>query len=54
MTECDGNMYGLQCGEKCGFCSDGQQCHRVTGVCFTGCDSGFYGAKCDIGMFEER
>ena len=54
ILECDGNTHGLECNKSCGYCFNREQCDHVTGSCLNGCDKGFYGDKCDKGMFEER
>ena len=48
-TECGKNMYGVECKETCGNCSNGDPCHHVDGTCPHGCDAGMYGEKCDLG-----
>ena len=44
---CCNNMYDLHCMLTCGNCSNGQQCHHVTGTCPKGCIQGYDGDKCD-------
>lgn len=44
--ECDGNMYGVNCTEKCGSCFNFEQCHHLNGTCMKGCDRGFHGSRC--------
>lgn len=44
--ECDGNMYGVNCTEKCGSCFNFEQCHHLDGTCMKGCDRGFHGSRC--------
>lgn len=46
-------MYDLECKQTCGNCKNKEQCHHVNGSCLNGCDSGYYGTRCDIGMIKE-
>ena len=45
-------MYGLECSQACGNCSNGEQCHHVNGSCINGCDVGVVGDKCDKGKIS--
>lgn len=45
-------MYGLECKQICGNCINKEQCHHVNGSCLNGCDNGFYGTRCDLGMLK--
>ena len=45
-------MYGLECSQVCGNCSNGEQCHHVNGSCINGCDVGVFGDKCDKGKIN--
>lgn len=47
--ECGGNMYGVNCSEKCGTCLEFEQCHHLNGTCMEGCDRGFHGSYCTEG-----
>ena len=56
---CSNNTYGLHCTLTCGNCSNGQQCHHVTGICPQGCVQGYDGDTCDTSnsfflLFEVR
>ena len=47
--ECSDGTYGLECGNLCGNCSNGDRCNHVNGSCPNGCDAGVFGDKCDKG-----
>lgn len=49
-SACNHNMYGLDCKETCGKCSNKTQCNHVNGSCSEGCSAGFHGDKCNMGM----
>lgn len=51
ITECNGKSYGQKCQQNCGNCKNNEQCHHVNGSCMNGCDSGFYGTKCDLSTY---
>lgn len=50
-TECSIGLHGANCGQQCkGHCRDGTTCNHVTGLCDTGCDTGWKGVQCDKGI----
>ena len=49
-AECNNNKYGLNCSETCGKCRDFSQCHYINGSCLNGCDPGFLGERCNLGI----
>ena len=51
-AECDGGMYGQDCGNTCGSCINNTQCHHINGTCLhvQGCGPGYKGDKCIEGM----
>lgn len=51
-TECSIGTYGLECGNVCGNCSNGNQCNHVNGSCPNGCDVGSFGDKCNKGKVK--
>ena len=44
--ECDGGRHGQNCSNTCGFCSQKEQCHFITGNCAHGCENGYKGDRC--------
>ena len=52
LTECDGNTYGQDCGEECGECVNGEQCHHINGTCLNGCKPGYQGQQCNQGNMK--
>lgn len=44
---CDDGTFGTNCSGTCGHCHKGQPCDKRTGVCLTGCDSGYDGIYCN-------
>lgn len=38
---CGINFYGICCIEKCGYCSDGNLCDYINGICVIGCSVGY-------------
>ncbi|XP_078317010.1 uncharacterized protein LOC144620397 [Crassostrea virginica] len=44
--KCSQGTYGPQCKNECRNCQD-NRCNEDTGVCEVGCNSGWYGDKCD-------
>lgn len=41
--------YGLECALSCGNCSDGKTCHHDNGTCWSNCDAGVQGDRCQDG-----
>ena len=51
IVACDVGTYGLNCTEKCsGHCRNGTFCNFISGHCGFGCDPGYTGYDCEIGM----
>lgn len=48
--ECLDQTYGLECQQNCGNCENKEPCNHVNGSCLNGCDSGYYGDKCNLGL----
>lgn len=46
--------YGLECALSCGNCSDGKTCHHVNGTCWSDCDTGVHGVRCQHGEYIYR
>nr|XP_022300740.1 multiple epidermal growth factor-like domains protein 11 [Crassostrea virginica] len=44
--ECNGGVYGQDCGYICGSCINDTQCHHINGSCLLGCGAGYKGDKC--------
>nr|XP_022300663.1 multiple epidermal growth factor-like domains protein 10 [Crassostrea virginica] len=44
--ECNGGVYGQDCGNTCGSCINDTLCHHVNGSCLLGCGPGYKGDKC--------
>lgn len=51
LTECDNDMFGENCEQKCGHCANSSTCNPVNGSCLTGCDLGFQGPLCNDGRY---
>ncbi|RUS85858.1 hypothetical protein EGW08_006410, partial [Elysia chlorotica] len=51
-TECANNKYGVNCSKSCSPNCAGadKQCYHTNGSCVLGCESGYSGPKCDIGV----
>lgn len=45
-SACEDGKYGVGCVMSCGQCSDGLPCNKSSGVCETGCQSGWEGRYC--------
>lgn len=46
--------YGLECALSCGNCGDGKTCHHVNGTCWSDCDTGVHGDRCQHGEYIYR
>lgn len=51
---CDEMTYGLECALSCGNCSGGKTCHHVNGTCWSDCDTGVHGDRCQHGEYIYR
>ena len=49
VTGCSGAYWGNGCTRKCGHCSDGEVCDKVTGNC-SSCSVGWVPPLCDQGV----
>lgn len=49
LKECDGGLFGVNCGMSCGHCRNNQQCNHINGTCADGCDQGYMGDNCTKG-----
>lgn len=47
--DCDSNMFGQDCREKCGECVNKEHCHHINGTCLNGCNQGYRGLECKQG-----
>ncbi|XP_052690988.1 cell death abnormality protein 1-like [Crassostrea angulata] len=43
---CGRGLYGAECHQECGHCSDLSQCSHTNGSCLTGCEIGYDGETC--------
>ena len=48
--DCNQGTYGLGCKQTCGNCMNNETCFYINGSCLAGCDPGYEGEKCNIGM----
>lgn len=47
--ECPSGSYGRACSRQCGNCLTQGSCDHISGVCHSGCLSGWTGDRCDQG-----
>lgn len=52
-VECLSGKFGPNCRERCsGHCINNVTCNHISGVCPGGCEDGYIGALCNIGMLN--
>lgn len=54
LLDCPEGYYGDECKEICGHCKNSTICHHINGTCIHGCEPGYIGDYCDIGMENEN
>lgn len=52
--DCSEGFYGDECENKCGYCINSTKCHHVNGTCMDGCEPGYKGEYCNIGMDNKK
>lgn len=53
-AECAAGHFGEQCEGVCHCASDTDVCHPVSGVCMSGCATGWTGADCQQGTYRRH
>lgn len=48
---CKIGLYGVNCNGICGYCCNLYECFYIDGLCMNGCEVGYSGLMCKLGMY---